>query len=863
MASMASFALMRVFVFVLHWYFLHIFSLCLLLSGARSKTHTVVAVVCTHTRHIMETYLFLTLAGIGWMLTKQRKQFQTDSSNSSNSSNPKITSLIDHQQRDQTSSTDASRGRVAYRGDAPSMNDAYESHAWERARRMEQSAANRSAADALDPARTNRVPPNDSAAVFVSPLTGKPMPMSEFTHNNMVPFFGGSVKQNTRDTAFTSQLETFTGLDPTVRKPKVESDPFFVPLANNANYGGVADDIRTSYLATMPPSRLKKHEQPMAMLVGKPGIANGETGDVYYDQRKYAQEKTVDQLRAATRPKTTYGGRVLPGEGNTAARMPIPQVVKEQTRQPMKVQNTADDFFRTTGARIAQTGRPDFVLPCTARQTTGANSFYLGPGGVASGVNRASVESDAQVSEPHRVTLCGPQLGPAAPATSSRVNDYGKSGTVAYPNERDITTTREYGRGNVLSSVVKALTAPFSDVFKHTRKEDMIDAPRLFGNIGPTGVAAQPKLTVYDANDVARTTRKETGLAEVPLINLRGTLRPGVAHDPDDVPRTTLKQTLLAESAQVNLYGGNVRKMLTVHDPDDLPATTMKEVSLRDGTYDGRLGGEGMGRRVYVRDPDVDAKTTIRDTLDCVDTNLNPSMSRAAGMVVDPDVWKTQYTLRDLQKRFGMTDGTEGSVGGLQNVGRQGAYTTTANDVKPTQKQTLSAAGVEYGIAQRPQGTDAGGYQVAPKDIKDTQKQTLSDNDYYGIGASAASGAAATSQEMDRALNMRNDRDIIAASLDVRPPTTEGPKAGTSLDKYGDSAQLDTQRTTTDYDSYKHVSSKPLQVVNAGLGQVSQETLPPELLEYQADSRFNSDVAGSSTQRAANPFVLPSFSGNM
>ena len=47
--------------------------------------------------------------------------------------------------------------------------------------------------------------------LFVSTLSGKVMRENEFRHNNMTPFFGGSVKQNTYEHANQPILELYTG----------------------------------------------------------------------------------------------------------------------------------------------------------------------------------------------------------------------------------------------------------------------------------------------------------------------------------------------------------------------------------------------------------------------------------------------------------------------------------------------------------------------------------------------------------------------------------------------------------------------------------------------------------------------------
>lgn len=57
----------------------------------------------------------------------------------------------------------------------------------------------------------------------MSSLSGERIPSTEFRHNNMVPFYGGSVKQNVRAAANVSMLDSFTGSgDTQIKKREVE-----------------------------------------------------------------------------------------------------------------------------------------------------------------------------------------------------------------------------------------------------------------------------------------------------------------------------------------------------------------------------------------------------------------------------------------------------------------------------------------------------------------------------------------------------------------------------------------------------------------------------------------------------------------
>ena len=66
--------------------------------------------------------------------------------------------------------------------------------------------------------------PDYGKGYVVSELTGQRMPSKDFTHNNMVPFFGGRVKQNVAVDTNVSILDSYTGAGSTdLRKKEVET----------------------------------------------------------------------------------------------------------------------------------------------------------------------------------------------------------------------------------------------------------------------------------------------------------------------------------------------------------------------------------------------------------------------------------------------------------------------------------------------------------------------------------------------------------------------------------------------------------------------------------------------------------------
>jgi hypothetical protein len=149
-------------------------------------------------------------------------------------------------------------------------------------------------------------------------------------------------------------------------------------------------------------------------------------------------------------------------------------------------------------------------------------------------------------------------------------------------------------QGNV-QSLVKAIVAPLQDILRVNKKEHAVDNPRHFGNMS---VQVPDKPTIYDPNDVARTTIKETLIHdEMGMGTVTGPKKLAV-YDPDEIAKKTLRETLESMDYEMNV-APNVPKGV-VYDPEDGPRTTMKETLVTE-THEGNIDRlEGMGD--YVND---------------------------------------------------------------------------------------------------------------------------------------------------------------------------------------------------------------------------------------------------------------------
>jgi hypothetical protein len=707
----------------------------------------------------------------------------------------------------------------AAEGDRPSQTSVYESRHLDDVRADEGRRAGDLARRALDPAHPGISSPIHSRPQGVhSQLLGREVPIESFTHNNMVPFYGSKIRQQSvsmdpggRDVV-ADKLEAFTGAASLRPSKSAEGvAPLFRPAGQgflNSAGRSVASESREAWLAAMQPSRNRNNEAPIApVVVGRPGVAGGESGDVYFDMRAAASARTVDELRAGSNPKLTFEGRMLPGQaiaGPAGARAALP-TVRERTFAPLVRELTsADQLIRTVGATgSAEALRPDDLrdVKATQRQTTTAPYVGAAGGGAFTGPDAREVSAPFRT---WRANLAAPPVG-AASATKTKNGDYGRSSVLVYGNNRDVTTV-EAPKANLVSAF-KALVAPIQDALRTTKKEtDGVDAPRAFGNAGAhQGV---PRLTVYDASDVARTTLKQiTAATEAPLTNLSGGAVPRLALQHDDVARTARGETTLAEAPLTNLRGGAAR--LTVYDPSDVARTARKETTLQSSPL-----GNARG------DP------------------------RAAEF--DPDAWRVPTTHRDVVAGSGRAGPQDGNVG---MSGGPGAYAGSATYVASTTQRQIDAddSSTAYGAAAGL--LRSGGYRVAPDDVKTTQKEALSDRDYFGAGVGSVEGNMSHAD----AEAMRVDSSGQELLLSGRDPTQSSVKLAANLAAigavvaHGSGGLGETDRP---------LDPRPAAVLLAGREGLGMTMAPrgdlPEYLGASAD-RTSLMAEAAAFQRASNP----------
>ena len=344
-------------------------------------------------------------------------------------------------------------------------------------------------------------------------LTGNVVKTSSLEHNNMVPFFGSKVTQSSDIKGYEGLLDTYTGSgNNSVKKQGIA--PMFKPEAGLTHVNGTPNN--TQYIQDRMKDALTSkmnNVKPWQEIQVGPGLGKGYSSqgsggfNSGMEQRNKYMPKTVDQLRASTNPKVTYGGQILGaysgnGLANSANKAMIGKV--EKNRPDRHYENSADRWLTTTGQEKAQTARSAVVLQPENRTTTTREYF-----GNAADREGEGTYQPGHYRGTHKQQLKSENVGVATDsgAWGATPQDYGKKGYKARTNARTFTSERtQLGAAGAL---VNALTAPLMDMLRPSRKENVIGNMRPMGNAsGRSGVMNEP---VWNPNDTpSHTIREQT-----------------------------------------------------------------------------------------------------------------------------------------------------------------------------------------------------------------------------------------------------------------------------------------------------------------------------------------------------------------
>lgn len=379
-------------------------------------------------------------------------------------------------------------------------------------------------------------------------LTGENVDGSYFTHNNMVPFFGSKVRStNIDNNQSESVLDNYTGAGSQTIIKK-EQSPLFEPGTNfKWNYG--MPNASEFYLSRVNPSTKMSNVKPFEEQRVAPGIGLGYTTDgaggynsglMSRDQWK---EKTVDELRVASNPKSS-GYLMLDREGPAYSKVTNRGFVGnvEKNRPERAFEMGQDRLFTTTGIEKGQTLRSEQIDRHVSRPET--TTDYTG---IASYNNPATYTTGEYMPSTH-IDL-GPKPFGVAGANGKNTateSDYGIKSKFAYPNNRSAVQQDSYF--GAVGGVIGEAVAPFLDVLRPSRKENTV------GNLRPYENAKSrvPGSYVYDPNTPLPTTIRETTENSKFHLNINANQRGGAYMSTEYQGTNTNRQ----ETSDF-YYGGN------------------------------------------------------------------------------------------------------------------------------------------------------------------------------------------------------------------------------------------------------------------------------------------------------------------
>jgi len=444
-------------------------------------------------------------------------------------------------------------------------------------------------------AERNRLAKEGCSNIQGISLTGEPIVTNDFKHNNMIPFFGGRVKQNVDERANNALMENFTGNMYTYQE-KTELKPLFTPynkdIGNPYGMSNLNGYNKERYIKSI----MRENESPVEKILVGPGLNQGYTsqpsgGFQQPDTRTYCTPKTVDDLRVKSNPKLTYEGRILSGS-HTSQRGEIGRQCKRLPESYYTNENGERNFI-TTGEYIADPQRAKITIKDGNRKKS---CQLVGVAGPNNG-NKSNIRPHIRKAMRQNFCTDGPRnanmeaqwkLKGSQGHVDGGDFDYGRSGIRMKHTVRETTEckTRIANPNLNKAGMIHNKQKP-----RFTKKEHFVKCSRFNDRMDNT----VKKSTVWDPNDVARTTMKETNIhnERTANVNLAARAENSWVKDPNDVARTTMKETNIHNSHNGNLNGGHRKG--TVKDPKDKPKTTMKEVDVINRKNAGQVGNQSTG----------------------------------------------------------------------------------------------------------------------------------------------------------------------------------------------------------------------------------------------------------------------------
>jgi hypothetical protein len=353
-----------------------------------------------------------------------------------------------------------------------------------------------------------------SNSTLFKSLTGNSVQKGDIKFNNMVPFFGSKVTQRTSDFGGNEGLlDAYTGVGSQDIQKK-EQAPLFAPK-ENMTYAHGTPNQSEFIQSRMNPSQHMSNTKPWEEVRVGPGLNKGYTTEgsngfnAGMEARDQWKDKTVDELRVKTNPKTTFGLANHEGPAVSDIKNRGFEGRVEKYRPDTYYINNPDRWFTTTGQEKAQRSRAEEPLqvenrPFTTREYFGASSTNQNAS-TKGRVNENYKRSTRPELAPNIKYMGGAHNLNYATGWKNLKENYGKGGYKSYPNARSTTQNNvEFGG---VGGWIKAAITPILDIIRPSRKENAIGNIRQNGNAG--GNYGVEQSVTWNPSDRTKTTIRE------------------------------------------------------------------------------------------------------------------------------------------------------------------------------------------------------------------------------------------------------------------------------------------------------------------------------------------------------------------
>ena len=478
--------------------------------------------------------------------------------------------------------------------DRSSARNLYSSDHTKVARAIETARVDRRFQQSMNPLETGVVPRPAYADMFQSPdsvesLSGQQISKADFKHNNMTPFFGSTMKG-----LDLSRVESFE-IPKKQEVYKQDIQPLVKGLTNIC--GQVQDNTYLQSRIEAPTAR--NNEFPIAQQNTSVRLEGADLISLL------PKPKTVDDLRV--NPRLVDEGRLGSGAKGTVQPVMATFTVEKHRPETYNEWSNEDLMVPTRAGNTAATQRPSVQLQDVSRGLNDDADSYRGPAG-ATDSKLAKARPAVILQETQQLPALPYGAARPANVAQPSADDYGKANVQVYSNERTVTTTKTV-QTNLTTAVKAAIAPlldifkptradftidsarPYGALqagatipAKATTYDPVMHAPRTtikettvqdttVGNLRaaePTGRAVNPEAPLA--------TGRNTLELKEEMRNLRSGTYKVTVYDPDQVARTTHRETLSAESRTGALDGAQKTGAYT-YVKIDVPNTQKQYVS--------------------------------------------------------------------------------------------------------------------------------------------------------------------------------------------------------------------------------------------------------------------------------------------